>query len=381
MRKVIFLVAVAVSLTISMNAQIRMESWGAVQIGTIGQNQGLGVGRPQWIGRLDVADGARIGNITSLYHSGRYGKYGEAVPYDFNPNGGNGGLIMEQGNSESAGIYLDGDYAVIWSPGDQGYLLKVIDEDLMQLRWYINGSGYAYTNSDKNRKENIVKINGSLSKIKGLSGVTYNFIKTNEEKLKNDSIITGTKEYSGNKNVFKEKIEKKESGFIAQDLEKIIPEVVETNEKGEKFINYDGIIPYLVEGMKEQQMIIESLQSEIQELKKNLGSGSKLKSVTINSGTTYLQENPTNMANILYQNSPNPFSQNTTIEYFITENIQKAMICIYDMNGTQLKCIQLHHTGYGNITINGSEFKAGMYMYALIIDGQLIDTKKMVLTD
>jgi len=177
MRKIIFLVAVAVSLTFSMNAQIKMESWGAVQIGTIGQTQGLGVGRPQWIGTLDVADGARIGNITSLYHSGRYGKYGEAVTYDFDPNGGNGGLIMEQGNSESAGLYVDCEYAVIWSPGDQGYLLKVIDEDGMQLRWYINGSGYAYTNSDKNRKENIVKINGSLNKIKNLSGVTYNFVK------------------------------------------------------------------------------------------------------------------------------------------------------------------------------------------------------------
>lgn len=375
MRKVIFLVAVAVSFTISMNAQIRMESWGAVQIGTIGQTQGLGVGRPQWIGRLDVADGARIGNITSLYHSGRYGKYGEAVSYDFDPNGGNGGLIMEQDNSESAGVYVDGEYAVIWSPGDQGYLLKLIDEDGMQLRWYINGSGNAYTNSDKNRKENIVKISGSLNKIKGLSGVTYNFIKTDEEKLKNDSIINGTKKFSGDKNAFKEKIEKKESGFIAQELEKIIPEVVETNEKGEKFVNYDGIIPYLVEGMKEQQLIIESLQSEIHELKNN--SANKLKNATA-IGISTLKENT---SNVLYQNAPNPFSESTTIEYSLAENVQKAMICIYDMNGTQLKCTPLHLTGYGNITINGSELKSGMYMYSLIADGQLIDTKRIILTD
>jgi hypothetical protein len=86
-------------------------------------------------------------------------------------------------------------------------------------------------------------------------------------------------------------------------------------------------------------------------------------------------------SNALYQNSPNPFSQTTTIEYFIADNVQKAMICIYDMNGTQLKSIQLHQRGDGSITINGNELKAGMYMYSLIADGHLVDTKRMVLTD
>ena len=146
-------------------------------------------------------------------------------------------------------------------------------------------------------------------------------------------------------------------------------------------MNYDGIIPYLVEGMKEQQLIIESLQSEIQELKKNSSSGSKLKSATTSTNTTDVQENTMNTGNVIFQNAPNPFSQSTTIEYSLSENVQNAMICIYNMNGTQLKCIPLHLTGYGNLTINGSEFKAGMYVYSLIANGQLIDTKRMVLTD
>jgi len=323
--------------------------------------------------RLVVGIGS--GNI----HRSKNGVCGGAVSYNFNPNTSTDakGFLFENSYGESSGFYGDGDYAVIWSPGDYGYLLKVLDEDGMSLKWYIDGSGNAFTNSDKNRKENIKKIVGSLYKIKNLSGVTYNFINTNEEKLKNDSIATGLLGYNGDKKAFKGKIEKNKSGFIAQELEKIIPEVVETDENGDKFVNYDGIIPYLVEGMKEQQLIIESLQSEIQELKRNSGGGSKLKSATT-TGTSTLEENITSA---LYQNAPNPFSQSTTIEYFLTENVQKAMICIYDMNGTQLKCIPLHLTGYGNITINGSELKAGMYMYSLITDGKLIDTKRMVLTD
>jgi len=317
--------------------------------------------------------GIGYGNI----HRSKTGVGGQAVSYTFNPNTSADakGFLFENSYSESSGFYGDGDYAVIWSPGDYNYLLKVLDEDGMILKWYLDGSGNAFINSDKNRKENIKKIDGSLNKIKSLNGVTYNFIKTNEEKLKNDSIATGLLGYSGDKNAFKEKIEKNKSGFIAQELEKIIPEVVETDEKGDKFVNYDGIIPYLVEGMKEQQLIIESLQSEIQELKNN--SGSKLKSATT-TGTSTLEENT---SNALYQNAPNPFSQSTTIEYSLAENVQKAMICIYDMNGTQLKCIPLHLTGDGKITINGSEFKSGMYMYSLLADGQLIDTKRMVLTD
>jgi len=88
-----------------------------------------------------------------------------------------------------------------------------------------------------------------------------------------------------------------------------------------------------------------------------------------------------NEQNLLYQNAPNPFSVSTQIEYFIIDNTQNAMINIYNMNGTQLKSIQLHQTGSGFITISGSEFTAGMYMYALIADGQVIDTKQMILTD
>ncbi|MGM0407862.1 MAG: hypothetical protein ACQERU_07745 [Bacteroidota bacterium] len=54
---------------------------------------------------------------------------------------------------------------------------------------------------------------------------------------------------------------------------------------------------------------------------------------------------------------------------------------IYKMNTEQLKSIPLHLKGNGNIIIYGNELKAGMYLYALIADEKVIDTKPMVLTD
>lgn len=51
------------------------------------------------------------------------------------------------------------------------------------------------------------------------------------------------------------------------------------------------------------------------------------------------------------------------------------------MNGKQLRNIELQQRGHGDVTIQGGELEAGMYMYALIVDGKLVDTKQMVLTE
>jgi hypothetical protein len=228
---------------------------------------------------------------------------------------------------------------------------------------YLHVDGVLVT-SDKKLKENIRPLESSMNNILKLNPVKFDY----KADLFTDSLCANKEKLLAKRKDY--------SGFIAQEVQTVFPKLVEYNDEADILeINFLGFIPELVNAIKEQQIIIESLQSEIQELKK--GSGSKLKSATT-TGTSTLEENTTNA---LYQNAPNPFSQSTTIEYSIAENVQKAMICIYDMNGTQLKCIPLHLTGYGNITINGSELISGMYMYSLIADGQLIDTKRMILTD
>ena len=70
----------------------------------------------------------------------------------------------------------------------------------------------------------------------------------------------------------------KHIGFVAQEVEKIIPEVIvemplplETGDEETlyKTIRYQELIPYLVEGIKKQQEMIEELQNEIKILKNN----------------------------------------------------------------------------------------------------------------
>ena len=57
-----------------------------------------------------------------------------------------------------------------------------------------------------------------------------------------------------------------------------------------------------------------------------------------------------------------------------------TFICIYDMVGSQLMKLDVN-AGYSSIFVNGSQLKAGMYLYSLIVDGKEIDTKRMILTD
>lgn len=88
--------------------------------------------------------------------------------------------------------------------------------------------------SDENRKQNILPIIDALSTVKQIEGVGFNW-KDN-----------GKKSY----------------GHIAQKLEEILPELVDTNSEGVKSVNYNGIIAFLVESIKEMDKRITELESK-----------------------------------------------------------------------------------------------------------------------
>ena len=55
--------------------------------------------------------------------------------------------------------------------------------------------------------------------------------------------------------------------MLAQEVQKLFPELVKENKDGVLAVNYSGLIPVLIEGMKEQQQIIDRQQKQIDELK------------------------------------------------------------------------------------------------------------------
>jgi hypothetical protein len=81
---------------------------------------------------------------------------------------------------------------------------------------------------------------------------------------------------------------------------------------------------------------------------------------------------------ILNQNDPNPFAENTTIKYFIPENVNAAQLLFYNNTGTIFKTIDIFEKGQGSILIYGSNLTSGIYTYTLLADGKVMETKRMV---
>lgn len=99
-----------------------------------------------------------------------------------------------------------------------------------------------------------------------------------------------------------------------------------------------------------------------------------------------LVDNDLNLANsttnaLLFQNVPNPFYAKTEIKYFVPDEVQEAFLFISNMQGALIKTINVYNRGNASVTINGTELKAGMYLYSLVADGKEVDTKRMILTE
>ena len=204
--------------------------------------------------------------------------------------------------------------------------------------------------SDIKFKKNIKPLNNSLEKVLQLNGVKYDL----------DFATIGIS------NKADEKYGRNQMGLIAQDVMKIVPEVVRLDSVG-LGIDYTQLIPLLIEAIKEQNARIITLESKITDNSKLKSTGDVL-SWDLLSAT-------------LGKNIPNPFDQNTSIEFCLPSTIQKAVFYVYDFQGKQIKSMTIAERGQGNIIIEGSELMPGIYYYSLIVDGMQIGIEKMILTD
>jgi hypothetical protein len=233
---------------------------------------------------------------------------------------------------------------------------------------YVGGEAYSsggWITSDELYKKNIQALDGNkiLAKLMKVDGKKYEFKSKQElaDKLKNDTLGLVPNFSPG-----------EHYGLIAQELEKEFPELVRLDSfTMTRAINYDGMIPILLQAVKAQQAKIENLQAQIEDCCKDT------KSAVITGTDMVIQSDEAR----LYQNTPNPFSSQTSISFEIPETTHNAQLHICNMTGTLLKTITINQRNAGSETISGNEFVAGMYLYSLVCDGKIIDTKQMLLTE
>lgn len=166
----------------------------------------------------------------------------------------------------------------------------------------------------------------------------------------------------------KEVFNRKHYGLSAEQLEEVFPDLVYEQEDGTKSINYVEMVPILVQAINELNAKIETLE--------NRGESANEKNAQSAEDKGDSEDKLLLLS--LGQNKPNPFSNSTTIEVCIPEDVQKAFIYVYDLQGKKVEQVDITARGKQNIQLTSANLADGMYLYSLIADGKVIETRRMI---
>lgn len=238
---------------------------------------------------------------------------------------------------------------------------------------YVNGNlttTALYNLSDIRLKKDITllsetsKTEGTVvGRLQKLNVIEYNLLDPAKRVNKHDGQPSHFRNSEGQSEIEKER---RHYGVSAQELQKIYPSLVLEGEDGYLAVNYTELVPVLIRSIQE-------LKQELDEVK----GISKAQTRSVSYAPDDFNAVPS--GNILYQNSPNPFKGQTVIRFSLSDDAQNAYICIYDMTGKQLRKLPIL-LGDEQVTVNSYELGEGMFLYSLIVNGQEIDTKRMVIS-
>ncbi|MBA2612267.1 MAG: tail fiber domain-containing protein [Bacteroidetes bacterium] len=241
----------------------------------------------------------------------------------------------------------------------------------------VNGNivGATSISSDNKFKINKLAITNSKNLINSLLPKSYNLDSTNWKEFR----FTNKKQY----------------GFIAQDVENVLPELVNVMQAAAikdslgtiikpahsyKTLNYNAFIAILVANAKEQNNRIDSLITALNSNSKVINPNQTPANTGVNATTLNKQNITLSNADalVLDQNQPNPFSESTVIKYNVPEKYGYAQLIFTTIEGRILKTVDIAKKGLGEITVYANDLSSGIYNYTLVVDGKTVDTKKMI---
>lgn len=260
-------------------------------------------------------------------------------------NGGNGsgcGFCTISGGNN--GIYMAG--LGVGTDASSSFALDVYGT--------VRGQAFV-TTSDKRLKDNIRPLKEGPSGLLNISSYSY----TLKNKNQNGNTYRNTD------------TEKLHFGFMAQEVEKEFPNLVSKDEEGNYALNYIEFIPLLLNELKDQKKEINELKTKMEAME------AKISTLSEGKATRALNEK-TPVPYSLEQNVPNPFNQETVIKFNAEGTDLK--IGIYDLGGRQLQTIPVKK-GERQVSVSARILTPGTYIYNLIADGKVVDSKKMIVTN
>jgi hypothetical protein len=271
-------------------------------------------------------------------------------------------------------------------------------------RLYIDGTGVGI---ETNTPATTLEVNGSASKPGGGSWAVAsdrrlkNNVKEYKDGLKEILAFNPvTFQYNGKGGI--SDINTTFVGLVAQEAQEVAPYMVtevprttitkngdQTTEVKEDYLMLDpSALPYmLINSIKAQQAQLDEKDAEINDLKEQLNKleGAftalidKLDGVSFNSPIDHEEDLVLTIDELPFikQNVPNPYTAETTIEYFVPSHANNSEILFYDNQGKLLNKHILNNKGFGKINLKAADLPPGTYVYSLVIDGKMVSSKKM----
>ena len=398
MKRIYVLVLLLVA-TMSLNAQLEVNNNGHVSVGSttsdfkpilfVGENGSFSnevsiglAARPLVQQGKNIAVDGFVNSSQSYTSDTNYGVFGYTfLNHNHGRNYGVSGMInFDSSNPSGGGAGLYGT--------NYGYMYTFPDNIQGMYAGYFHGntslSGRTtaqeiYTPADNRLCENVESIGGSnrdndqtLDNLLKMNVLEFNMKNTHTVKAP-DSPEEMTEEvrqaYEYMKKDEEELFARRHFGLSAQELQKIYPNLVLKGQDGYLCINYQELVPILIRSIQELNQKVVELQGKEGENKTRGIAEDALEEKTSGAST----------GNILYQNTPNPFKEQTTIRFSLADDAKDAAICIFDLSGKMLKKLPVT-PGMTSVSVGGYELGEGMFLYTLMANGQEIDTKRMINT-
>ncbi len=281
--------------------------------------------------------------------------------------------------------------------------VRIGNSSITSIGGYANWSNLSDGRVKKNIKQNVP----GLEFINKLQPITYNLdldaadkilaipaIKDKDEKIIQPSANELTARKAKEQIVY--------TGFIAQDVEKAAKGLnydfsgVDKPDNANTLygLRYSDFVVPLVKAVQElskmnneKDSAIANLQQQINDLKQMMVANQSTP-VPLNAGVNGQQSTVNSLLSSasLSQNSPNPFSNTTTINYSLPQQFSSAKIIVTDKMGNTLKQINLPagrqglSGNKGSVNVDAATLSSGAYQYSLYVDGRLIGSKQMMLS-
>ena len=145
------------------------------------------------------------------------------------------------------------------------------------------------------------------------------------------------------------------------------PALIIKDAQGNEYVNYTQLVPILVQAIKE-------LKTELDDLKEAVAaSGTRKVNAATNIATNTLDEGRGSIS----QNSPNPFTGQSTVRVSVPDDASDAYVDILTLNGTSVKRIPVSN-GLSEVSLSSFEFAPGTYLYTLVVNGKVSETRRMI---